>query len=121
LAHGALDEGAAAERRRVQAMTAAQLIHRARERLFSAADVLLLQAEKVLLSFKAENDDLAKIRSCYAKRGLHPPSWLGVPLDTEALQAEADPELLKDQETLSDEEWDAKYSNAAPSEPALPS
>jgi hypothetical protein len=30
-------------------------------------------------------------------------------------------ELRKDQEMLSDEEWDAKYSNVAPPEPALPS
>ena len=96
-------------------MTAAQLIHRARERLFSAADVLLLQAEKMLLLFEAESDDLAQIVACYTKRDLRPPSWLGkspprIPV-----------ELRKDQETLSDEEWDAKYSNAAPSEPALPS
>ena len=96
-------------------MTAARLIHRLMERLFSAADFLRLQTEKVIRSFEAESDDLAQIVSHYAERGLRPPSWLGLPLDAEALQAEADPELRKDQETLSDEEWDVKYSNVAPS------
>jgi hypothetical protein len=89
-------------------MSAAQLIHRLKERLFSAANFLLLQAEKVLLSFEAESDDLAQIVACYAKRGLRPPSWLGKP------PPRIPAELLKDQETLSDEEWDAKYSNVAP-------
>lgn len=89
-------------------MTAAQLIRRLKERLFSAADFLLLQAEKLLLSFEAESDDLARIVACYAERGLRPPSWLGWPPPRTPV------ELWKDQETLSDEEWDAKYSNVAP-------
>jgi hypothetical protein len=50
-------------------MTPAHLIHRARERLFSAANFLLLQAEKVVLSFEAESkDDLAQLVSSYATR-----------------------------------------------------
>lgn len=85
-------------------MTGAQLIHRLTKRLFSAANFLLLQAEKVLLSFEAESeDDLTQLVSGYAERGLRPPSWLG-----------RLPPRIPVEETLSDEEWDAKYSNVAP-------
>jgi hypothetical protein len=60
---------------------------------------------KVSLYFEAENDEeLTQLVLSYAAQLRRPPSWL--------VETPSTPEELEDQETLSDEEWDAKYDNA---------
>ena len=62
---------------------------------------------KVSLSFEAESEEeLAQLVQDYATQR-HRPAWWRV-------ETPPDPEMLADQETLSDEEWDAKYDNAPP-------
>jgi hypothetical protein len=62
---------------------------------------------KVSLYFEAENDEeLTQLVLSYAAQIRCPPSWL--------VETPSSPEELEDQETLSDEEWDAKYENVSP-------
>ena len=67
---------------------------------------------KVFLSFEAESDEeLARLVLSYAAQHRRAPSWLGQP------SSPSDPELVADQATLTDEDYDAKHSNAAPAAP----
>jgi hypothetical protein len=70
---------------------------------------------KVFISFEAENDeDLVRLVRSYAARHNGAPSWLG-----KEQPPPSSPELLADQATLTDPEYDAKHSNApAPAAPA---
>ena len=62
---------------------------------------------KVSLYFEAENaEELTQLVLGYAAQIRRPPSWL--------VETPSTPKELEDQETLSDEEWDAKYDDAPP-------
>ena len=62
---------------------------------------------QVFLSFTAENDEeLTKLVLDYASRYAKPPSWLDKTAPPIA------PELVEDQATLTDGEWDAKHDQA---------
>jgi hypothetical protein len=68
-------------------------------------------SDEELARLVESDEDFARLVSQYAEHGLRPPWWLFVP------PPPSPPEMLADQETRSDEEWDAKYDVAPRSPP----
>jgi hypothetical protein len=77
---------------------------------------------KVFLSFEAENEDeLLRLVLNYALQQKKPPSWLGAPLDAEAVQAEAEACERIDAEDAAEDAEHAKGNGADPEpEPTAP-
>jgi hypothetical protein len=73
---------------------------------------------EIFISIKADDpDELLEIFARFALKGKSPPSWLGEPLDAEAVQAEAD---ARERIEAEDAAEDARAGNGADHEPPAP-
>ena len=71
---------------------------------------------EIFISFKADNlDELMQIILRFALKGKSPPSWLGAPLDDEAIQAEAEArERIDAEDAVEDAAEDAEATARIP-------